>query len=58
MSLKLNRIIVSEVRGVTLTSGKLIATHCDPEPDSEKLKCLHHFYMDNYDSNDKNHHYY
>ena len=26
ISLKLNRIIVSEVRGVTLTSGKLIAT--------------------------------
>ena len=32
--------------------------HCDPEPDSEKLKCLHHFYMDNYDSNDKNCYYY
>ena len=35
-----------------------IEGHCDPEPDSEKLKCLHHFYMDNYDSNDKNCYYY
>ena len=32
--------------------------HCDPEPDSEKLKCLHDFYTDKYDSNAKNCHYY
>ena len=29
-----------------------ISHHCDPEPDSEKLKCLHPFYINNYDSND------
>ena len=40
------------------TSGVYLANHCDPEPDSEKLKCLHHFYTDKYDSNAKNCHYY
>ena len=33
-------------------------SHCDPEPDFEKLKCLHHFYTVIYDSNAKNCHYY
>ena len=28
-----------------------LTAHCIPEPYSEKLKCLHHFYTDNYDSN-------
>jgi len=37
---------------------KSIAMHCDPEPDFEKLKCLHHFYTVIYDSNAKNCHYY
>ena len=37
---------------------KAPTSHCVPEPYSENLKCLHHFYTDNYDSNDKKCHHY
>ena len=38
-------------------SRKRETVHCVLEPDPAKLKCLHHFYTDNYNSNDKNCHY-
>ena len=49
---------VQWVSGLTKEHKNINELHCDPEPDSEKLKCLHHFYADNYDSNAKNCYYY
>ena len=43
---------------VLFNTNRVEPVHCDPEPDSEKLKCLHPFYINNYDSNDKNCYYY